>query len=119
MSIAFYLEIQLQSNLNIEEATKISEKLKMKLISSIGNLSYISIQIKTYNIEAGFYQPKLGRGFGWSRKGKFVKEIDTASGQGPGGNCVCSKCGYQVSHEKGIPCSNLFCPKCHISLDRK
>jgi cation diffusion facilitator family transporter len=112
------LEIQLQSDLNIEEATQISEKLKIKLINNINNLSYVSIQIKAHNIEAGFYQPKFGKGFGWSRKGRFVKEIDTASGQGPGGDCVCPKCGYKIFHEKGNPCSNLLCPKCQINLDR-
>ena len=113
------LEIQLNSDLNIEEATQISEKLKIKLINNINNLSYVSIQIKAHNIEAGFYQPKFGKSFGWFNRGKFIDKVDQASGQGPGGFCVCPKCGYKMPHGKGNPCSNLSCPNCQINLDRR
>jgi len=60
-----------------------------------------------------------GRGFGWQRRGKFKDKIKEAAGQGPGGYCVCPKCGYQIEHQRGIPCSSLKCPKCNINLERK
>jgi cation diffusion facilitator family transporter len=113
------LEINLPSNLKVEEATKISEDLRKKMMEEIGNLSYLSIQIKSHEIETGFYQPSLGKGFGWQRQGKFKGEIKESKGQGIGGECVCPKCGYKTAHQRGAPCSTLQCPNCKISLERQ
>jgi PHP family Zn ribbon phosphoesterase len=33
-------------------------------------------------------------------------------GSGPTGYCICPKCGTKVSHQRGIPCSQISCPKC-------
>jgi len=113
------LEIKLSSNLKVEEATKISNILREKLMEAIGNLQYVSIQIVSHEVSTGFYQPRLGRGFGWQRRGKFTKDFKKAEGQGPGGWCVCPKCGYKVEHQRGTPCASIQCPKCKISLERK
>lgn len=113
------LEIKLPSNLKVEEATKISNGLREKLIKVIENLQYVAIQITSHEVETGFYKPDFGRGFGWQRKGRFRGEVETATGEGPGGYCVCSKCGYKIPHERGIPCSTLECPKCKINLVRE
>ncbi len=37
---------------------------------------------------------------------------------GPGGFCVCPKCGSKVEHKRGIPCSQVRCPECSISMTR-
>lgn len=37
---------------------------------------------------------------------------------GPGGTCVCPKCGYSMAHAIGQPCYNVICPKCGIALTR-
>ncbi|GEM_PF-5673559 len=66
------LEINLPNNLRVEKATKISENLRENLIKEIRNLSYVAIQIKSYQVETGFYRPAFGRGFGWQRRGRFV-----------------------------------------------
>jgi len=113
------LEIKLPSNLRVEEATKISEGLREKLMKEVENLSYVAIQIKSHEAETEFYRPAFGRGFGWQRRGRFKGEIEEARGQGPGGYCVCSKCGYKIPHQRGIPCSTLQCPNCKINLERK
>ena len=113
------LEIKLPSNLSVEDATKISGKLREKLIEVIEQLEYVSIQITSHEIETGFYRPALGRGFGWQRQGKFKDKVIGADGQGPGGNCICPQCHYQIPHEKGVPCSTLQCPDCKINLERK
>jgi len=118
-AITANLEIKLPSNLSIEEATKISESLREKLMKEVENLSYVAIQIKSHEMETGFYKPTLGRGFGWQRRGRFKGEIEEAAGQGPGGNCVCPECGYKIPHERGIPCSTLRCPKDNTLLQRK
>jgi len=70
-------------------------------------------------VETGFYKPEFGRSFGWQRKGRFRVEIKEAKGGGPGGYCVCTKCGYKIAHQPGVPCSQLLCPKCKINLVRE
>jgi len=113
------LEIKLPSNLSVEEATKISENLREKLMKEIENLSYIAIQIKSHEVETGFYKPAFGRGFGWQRRGRFRGEIEEATGRGPSGYCVCKKCGYKIIHERGVPCSTILCPKDNTPLQRE
>ncbi len=34
------------------------------------------------------------------------------SGTGGTDVCRCSKCGYETSHDRGIPCNEMKCPKC-------
>jgi len=113
------LEIELPSNLNVEGATKTSNTLRENLIGGIESLRYVAIQITSHEVETGFYRPAFGRGFGWQRRGRFKREIEEAKGGGPGGYCVCPQCGYKISHERGIPCSTLLCPKCKINLVRR
>ena len=118
-AITANLEITLSNNLKVEEATKISENLREKLMKEVENLSYVAIQIKSHEVETGFYRPAFGRGFGWQRKGRLRGEVETAKGGGPGGYCACPKCGYKIPHERGVPCSTLECPKCKINLVRE
>jgi divalent metal cation (Fe/Co/Zn/Cd) transporter len=113
------LEIKLPSNLKVEEATKISDSLREKLINTIENLQYVAIQITSHEVETGFYKPAFGRGFGWQRRGRFKGEISEAKGGGPGGYCSCPRCGYKIPHERGVPCSTFACPKCKINLIRE
>jgi len=45
------------------------------------------------------------------------------SGQGFGKRsgsefCVCTKCGYSIPHEQGMPCRSTKCPVCSIPLIR-
>jgi len=50
-----------------------------------------------------------GRG-GRGRMGGF--------GLGPGGECVCPRCGARVPHQRGIPCYSVKCPKCGSPMVR-
>lgn len=118
-AITANLEIALPKDLKVEEVEKISKNLREKLMTEIENLSYVAIQIKSYEIETGFYKPAFGRGYGWQRRGRFKGEVKEAVGQGPGGNCICPKCGYKIPHERGVPCSTLKCPNCNIPLTRQ
>ncbi|MFA5368742.1 MAG: cation diffusion facilitator family transporter [Candidatus Paceibacterota bacterium] len=113
------LEIKLPNNLNVEDASKISDILKKQLIEEIENLQYVAIQITSHDLETSFYQPDFGRGFGWQKKGKFKEKIKEASGKGPDGFCVCEQCGYKTIHQRGTPCSDLKCPTCNINLKRE
>lgn len=40
-------------------------------------------------------------------------------GFGPGGFCVCAKCGEKIQHERGVKCTELKCPKCGTPLVRE
>jgi len=37
---------------------------------------------------------------------------------GPGGNCICPKCGYKKPHIAGQPCNMICCPKCGTQMTR-
>jgi len=118
-AITANLEIKLSSNLSVEEATKISNSLREKLIREIENLQYVVIQIISHEMETGFYKPDFGRSFGWQRQGRFKGEVKEAVGKGPSGYCVCSECDYKIPHQRGIPCSSLKCPTCNTNLKRE
>jgi predicted RNA-binding Zn-ribbon protein involved in translation (DUF1610 family) len=38
---------------------------------------------------------------------------------GVGGNCVCPSCGHIVTHQVGVPCSSIKCPKCGTIMVRQ
>lgn len=52
-----------------------------------------------------------GRGGGRGRQGGMAA--------GPGGSCVCPKCGAKKEHERGIPCAQIKCPDCGQPMVRE
>ena len=38
---------------------------------------------------------------------------------GPGGDCVCVKCGAKIPHRKGEKCTKEKCPKCGHPMVRE
>ncbi len=119
------IEIKLPSELSVDEATKKSNKLRDDLINKIDSLEYVAIQIISHDVENSYYQHadiipgiKIGKGFGWQRKGRFVEKIPEAKGYGPGGKCICTKCGYETEHHRGVPCSTIKCHKCGSPMAR-
>jgi hypothetical protein len=51
-----------------------------------------------------------GRGAGGGGTGGFRR--------GPGGECLCSKCGKRIPHERGVPCPQVRCPQCGTAMTR-
>ena len=113
------LAIKLPGDLSVEDAEKISGNLRRNLVKAINNLVYVVIEIESHEMSTGFYAPAFGRGFGWRKKGLFKKEVAASSPQGPGGYCVCAKCGYKTIHQTGAPCAALQCPHCKGNLERE
>ncbi|MGQ9623144.1 MAG: hypothetical protein ACUVTO_06885 [Candidatus Caldatribacteriaceae bacterium] len=40
-------------------------------------------------------------------------------GAGPGGFCVCPKCGYRKPHQAGVRCMDEKCPQCGSAMVRE
>jgi predicted RNA-binding Zn-ribbon protein involved in translation (DUF1610 family) len=53
----------------------------------------------------------LGRGGGQGR--------NKGGAYGTGGFCVCAKCGEKVSHQQGVKCTDVKCPKCGHTMVRE
>ena len=51
-----------------------------------------------------------GRGQGRGRQGGMAA--------GLGGECVCLQCGHRQPHERGVPCTQVMCPKCGAAMNR-
>lgn len=60
-----------------------------------------------------------GRGGGGAGRGGGIGRGGGPRAAGPGGECVCSKCGHVEPHERGVQCFNRTCPKCGSVMTRR
>jgi hypothetical protein len=87
----------------------------MNLCSQIYNFSnsqilrMVSMNNVKYGSNGGGQGLGQGGGRGRNRGGAF----------GPGGFCVCAKCGEKVSHQQGVKCTTLKCPNCGHTMVRE
>ena len=58
----------------------------------------------------------LGRGGGFGRGGR--RGLGGGLAYGPGGDCICTNCGYKEPHVPGTPCYSKKCPKCETPMTR-
>lgn len=68
--------------------------------------------------------PRTGRGMGGGGgigRGGAGRGMGGGNrpGSGPVGNCVCPSCGAKVSHQRGISCYSINCPKCGNKMARE
>lgn len=56
---------------------------------------------------------------GQGRSGGGGRGLGGGFRQGPGGNCICTKCNTEVSHVLGKPCNKRKCPACGAIMTRK
>jgi hypothetical protein len=61
-----------------------------------------------------FFSMSRSRGARGMRRGKMG-----GFRVGPGGSCVCPRCGYTTPHTIGTPCYQQTCPKCRIRMTRR
>jgi hypothetical protein len=69
--------------------------------------------------------PGTGRGMGGGRgqgpgqgQGQGRGRMGGPFAAGPGGKCVCLKCGNVVPHAAGQPCAQMICPACGTAMTR-
>ncbi len=110
------------------EQNKASKKMKISqstlsrlLKQARKKLAEAIIDSKSIKIQGGNFkmvQPRgrglrMGQGRGLNGGGRMG-----GFGAGPGGFCVCTKCGYKESQIRGNPCMNKKCPKCESPMTR-
>jgi len=105
------LRVRLNPKLKVEEASAIIEKLEKRIREEAPEVHYIVTQIESHEVRKEYYSGILGSKFRW--KGRMG-----GPGLGPGGECVCPKCGFKTAHEIGKPCYQMVCPKCGSKMTR-
>ncbi len=60
-----------------------------------------------------------GRGQGGGQGQGGGRGQGGGQGFGPGGECTCMSCGESISHQQGVPCYKMKCPKCGGMMSRK
>ena len=61
-----------------------------------------------------------GRGMGRGQDGGGGRgRMGGPFAAGPGGKCVCPKCGKKAPHVIGTPCNRISCPECGTIMTRE
>ena len=60
-----------------------------------------------------------GRGMGSGSGQGLGRGRNKGGAFGPGGFCVCAKCGRKVKHRQGEKCTTLKCPDCGHTMIRE
>jgi len=111
--------VQMPSDINVALASEEIKKLEKRITTEVEKVDYVAIRIESQDVSSKYFQPSLGKGFGWRSRGRMEEKLDQASGAGPGGSCVCPECGREVGHERGRPCAEQKCPACGCMMMRK
>ena len=85
-----------------------NDTLRQKLVDNLAHIA--KAESKPTALETLMFHRALAIG-GMGRMGG-------PEAAGPGGSCVCPKCGTTVPHSTGTPCSDRKCPECGASMGR-
>jgi len=106
-------QIEAAKKMNISQPTfnRLLTSARKKLADALVNGKAIRIEGGTYKMVQQPIGPGMGRGFGRGRMGGGFAA-------GPGGICICPKCGHEQAHARGQPCYQMKCPKCGTPMTR-
>ena len=80
-----------------------------------GNVIMPTLRGMGRGLGRGRGQGPIGRGIG-AGFGGLGRMGGTRPGSGPGGFCICPKCGERIPHGRGLPCYQISCPKCGTKM---
>lgn len=95
------------------------------ILSARKKLADALVNNKMIKIEGGDFKmvKPIGRGFGRGRglgQGRGIGlRRGRALGVGPGGSCICPKCGHKEKKVIGKPCTEIKCKKCGTLMIRE
>jgi len=99
---------------------KISQSTLQRILKEVHNkIAEALVKGKAIKVEGGeVIMPGFGRGAG---RGKGRGRMGGPFAAGPGGFCICSnpECKNEVSHQVGVPCYQMKCPKCGSPMVRR
>ena len=96
---------------------KISQPTLSRLLTSARKkIANALINGQAIKIQGGNFEMVQPRGMGRSGGGG---RMGGGFAAGPGGNCVCPKCGHKSQHPIGTPCYQMKCPKCSSPMTRE
>ena len=88
--------------------------LSRLLKSARKKISNALVKGKAIKVKGGDFEMVDGKGIGRGGRGRMG-----GVAAGPGGVCVCPKCGNEVAQVRGNPCINRKCPKCGSAMARR
>jgi len=105
---------------------KISQPTFNRLLTSARKkITDALVNGKAIRVEGGNFKmavPRRGAGMGRGLgrgAGRGLGRMGGRFAAGPGGTCVCPKCGHEEPQTRGRPCMNKKCPKCGSRMTRK
>ncbi len=124
------IDYEQQSQENTAKQMKVSQPTLSRLLTSARKkIANAIVNGQAIRIQGGKFQmvKSKGRGLGLGRGRGMGRGAGRGFGgrgrmggraAGPGGNCICPKCGYKEPQIRGQPCMNKKCPNCKILLTR-
>jgi len=102
----------------VAKEMKISQPTLSRLLTSARKkIADALVNGKAIKIEGGVYKMVTRRGGAGRGMGAGRGRMGGIAA-GPGGDCVCPKCGATATHQLGIPCIQQKCPKCGAQMSR-
>lgn len=110
-----------QAQIQAAKKMKISQSTFQRILTAAHKkIAEALVKGHAIKVEGGeVIMPRFGRGAGRGAGGRGRMGGPFAAG--PGGACVCTnpECKSEVSHQAGVPCYQMKCPKCGSPMVRK
>ncbi len=107
-----------QMNVSQPTLSRLLKSARRKISDALVNGKAIKVEGGDFEMvrqRAGFGPGRgLRRGIGVGGRGRMG-----GVAAGPGGVCVCPKCGYETAQIRGNPCTSRKCRKCGANMARK